>query len=1071
MSTPSRPLIHLLAAASLFSVAAAQPAGGDAERAYRAGTGLLNRGMNDLAADEYRAFLRDHPDSPKAPQARYGLAVCLVRLGKHAEAAAELDKVVTLKNFEFAADAKMLRAQCCLAAGDAASAVDWLRRLLKDSPNFAGADAATALLGEAEYTTGDFTKARATLADIIEKWPTSPSRERAEYLLALCEAANGKDQVAADRLAKWRESHAASPLLKHATLVEAQCRHRAGDPETALSLYAVAAACGDPAIEPDALVGKAQLIRAAGHADQALATLDDLAVRYPKFAAGAAGQLERARCLAESGKFTQALTTLDAIPSEQAEPLGAEVAFWRARCELRLHHAEKAAAVLKRAVETYPKSPWVPDLLLERGAALTAAGNDADAEPVYQSIADSGAAAPLKARALLARAGTQHRLGKFPQSLAACREYLDDNPAGAEAADARLLIAENEYLQHAYDKAETAYASFLSHDPTHPQAWRAGVRRGLCLVQLNRPADAAPLLQKAAESADTGDPSLLRAAVTALGDIAFAASDWTAAERWLRQATDGAAPDSQAALLKLGLCLHRQSKLAEAVAIYERVTAGNSRSDAAIQASFERGQALVELKRFDDAKAAFEQTLAMEAKSESPRFKTHSLRHLAAIASAQGRDADAAALLDQLASAPGAGEAGVDAALDRAGLLLRQGDYEQAEAAYAAIVKAHPTHARAGEARVQHAIALCRSGKLEEAIKEFDSLSPSSAVGDPTLAAAAAYERAWALAHLNRTPEAIDAYAALLNSSPPKNIEAHAAVELAQLHISKSDFAAALPLLERCRAAASSPNDADANPLLPRAVYLRAVCELRTGQPGDAAKTLANFAKEFPRSDLLDSAGVTYGEALLATGRAAQAAREFSAVADRTTDQPLRSAALLRLGEAAAATQDWAASERAFSRHRELFADSDQWFRAAFGIGWALENAGKREDAIAAYRAVVEKHDGPTAARAQFQIGECLYGLGRLDEAVRELLKVDILYQYPQWSAAALYEAGRCFAEQKKHTEAIAQFEQVAKRFPDSQWAKPATEAAAAARPAPLPGRTSSVDQPASLPVTPGRLK
>jgi TolA-binding protein len=116
------------------------------------------------------------------------------------------------------------------------------------------------------------------------------------------------------------------------------------------------------------------------------------------------------------------------------------------------------------------------------------------------------------------------------------------------------------------------------------------------------------------------------------------------------------------------------------------------------------------------------------------------------------------------------------------------------------------------------------------------------------------------------------------------------------------------------------------------------------------------------------------------------------------------------------------------------------WFQARFGVGWALENEGRLDEAVEAYRAVVKRHQGPTAARAQFQIGECLYSQKKYVEAVRELLKVDIHYAYPEWSAAALYEAGRCFQEMGDPVDARRQFEQVRQQHADTHWAQLAGE-------------------------------
>ena len=112
---------------------------------------------------------------------------------------------------------------------------------------------------------------------------------------------------------------------------------------------------------------------------------------------------------------------------------------------------------------------------------------------------------------------------------------------------------------------------------------------------------------------------------------------------------------------------------------------------------------------------------------------------------------------------------------------------------------------------------------------------------------------------------------------------------------------------------------------------------------------------------------------------------------------------------------------------------------------------------MAEYRRVAAGHQGPTAARAQFQIGECLFAQGKHEEAARELLKVDILYAYPEWSAAALYEAGRCLEATGKAADARAQYEQVVQKHGDTRWAKLAGERLsakpAAAPPVPERGR------------------
>ncbi|MDO8631312.1 MAG: tetratricopeptide repeat protein, partial [Phycisphaerales bacterium] len=207
-------------------------------------------------------------------------------------------------------------------------------------------------------------------------------------------------------------------------------------------------------------------------------------------------------------------------------------------------------------------------------------------------------------------------------------------------------------------------------------------------------------------------------------------------------------------------------------------------------------------------------------------------------------------------------------------------------------------------------------------------------------------------------------------------------------------------------------------------------------------------------SALLSSASYYAGEASFRVGRHEKAITHFTRVVKDFASDPIAEPATLRLGECQAVLQRWALSERVFKDYLDRFGDRDQWFAAQFGVGWACENQKRYDDAIEAYRRVVERHQGPTAARAQFQIGQCLFAQKKFDSAVRELLKVDILYAYPEWSAAALYEAGRCFTQLGDPAEARKQFTEVAEKYKDTKWAEPASrqllELSAAAA---LPGR------------------
>jgi TolA-binding protein len=334
---------------------------------------------------------------------------------------------------------------------------------------------------------------------------------------------------------------------------------------------------------------------------------------------------------------------------------------------------------------------------------------------------------------------------------------------------------------------------------------------------------------------------------------------------------------------------------------------------------------------------------------------------------------------------------------------------------------------------------------------------------DPALRATIAYEEAWLLRALDRDEDAAAAYRRLLDLPAGRGtadetratLAAHGRLELAELEADAGRYDEAARLLrELIGTVEQAPEGARA--LREPATYRLGVYEYSRESHADAIARLEEFIRLFPESDSVVSAHLLAGEALFTTGSHQRAAEHLRVAAAKGTDAT-RAPALLRLGECLAVLQHWARSEEAFAEYLRVAPDSELWFQARFGVAWARENAGRLDDAMTAYAVVVDRHQGPTAARAQFQIGECLYAKKQYEEAARELLKVDILYAYPEWSSAALYEAGRCFEAMRDEARARTQFEQVKTNHAGTEWARLAAK------------RLEALDQGALTGALPGR--
>lgn len=86
-----------------------------------------------------------------------------------------------------------------------------------------------------------------------------------------------------------------------------------------------------------------------------------------------------------------------------------------------------------------------------------------------------------------------------------------------------------------------------------------------------------------------------------------------------------------------------------------------------------------------------------------------------------------------------------------------------------------------------------------------------------------------------------------------------------------------------------------------------------------------------------------------------------------------------------------------------------------------------------AYNKVIHSPAGAkteTAARAQWFIGETFFHQKNYQAALREYLKLEILYAYPTWQAAALFEAGKCHELLGEKKEAAELYRRILNVYP-----------------------------------------
>lgn len=114
-------------------------------------------------------------------------------------------------------------------------------------------------------------------------------------------------------------------------------------------------------------------------------------------------------------------------------------------------------------------------------------------------------------------------------------------------------------------------------------------------------------------------------------------------------------------------------------------------------------------------------------------------------------------------------------------------------------------------------------------------------------------------------------------------------------------------------------------------------------------------------------------------------------------------------------------------------------YQAEETLGRAYKSQGKFDEARAVFKQVIDDPNGKrteTAAKAQLMIAETHYLQKDYKAALESYLKVDILYDFPEWQAPALFQAGACDEQLGDWPQVVRDYELLIAKFPKSEWAE-----------------------------------
>jgi cellulose synthase operon protein C len=1009
-----------------------------AAKKLAAAGGLFHQGLFKMAGETYGEFIERYPDHADISAARFGLAISRYRIGgalrvkdpaaaakEYQVASRELVLVAADEKFEQGDQALEVLGHCQLSLKACDKALAAFEQLIKRYPKSPRVESVTLSKAQTLYMLGKFAPSRDACAAFLKTYPKSPSLMTAQYFMALSLKSLKQYAQAAETLDKLLETPNC-PYQIDALLLLGQCQQSTGKLDLAEAAYRKMIKTGPPNRQVDARYSLAVVLYEAGKFAEAVkeckAVLGDKNSRYAEAARFQLGLSQWA-----AGDVSAARSTFQQVVKQDASRKS-HAAYWLARCDMadkKFDIARKTLTELHASGKGIPNAEQVSYDIAVCSMSLDKYQQGAADFEAYRKAFPKG---PKLVDTLYRQAFCLHKLAKYDACEKLCRQVIaaGDSPVKQAAAE---LAAESLFLDGKYAAAEKELTELAKLAKDEVSKLRFAVRIGQCAFFAGDYKRAAELLGGPVADKRVAGDAALREAILILGDARLRTDQFAGAAEAFAKYLSVSNKNLDEAKYKLAVSNLRASKKSDAAKAFLTVIGGDVSSPWVLRSLFEYGQMMYHDGQSVRAATALKKVMDAKAPAELAAGATYLIAWIDFDAK---KYAPAAKKFAQMVEKYPNHKLAKDAAFQQALCMQLDKKLPEALAGFQAFAKAYPSDKRAAEANRMAAQCLTGMDKHAEAMKLLTALADDpKTVSDEVL-----YELAWSQREANAVDPAIVSYRKLISEYPKTAKLIAARAELADLlYDKKKQYKEAAELLT----AVLADKSADAK-TMSVSHYRLGWCYQKTGDTVNEAKIFADFATKYPKDPAAASALYQAGAAYTKLSKWDLAAGQFETLLKSFAKHELAPQSYIQLAQVQSQAGKLDESRKSYQAFLEKNAKHKLAYLAKFGIGWSYESQKKYDEARKWYSAVEESHNGPTAARAKFQIGETYFAEEKYERAARELIAVDAVYAYPEWSARALLEAGRALDAGGQKDLARKQYEACVKKYPKSKSAEVAAE-------------------------------
>ncbi len=428
---------------------------------YIAAESRLQLGKYDEAEKLYADLLRDYPKHADAESWRVRQGTALELQKKYAEVVALLQPIAgQIKNAEARAEALYLVGSSLAEQKQFAAAVPELEASLAAAPKSRQADEALLLLGQSYFATKEADKARETLQKLVADFPASKVLDRAHFRLGeYAVAANDLKRAAAEYrmvVEKWPNSSLAPNAL-----------HGLGWAMFDQRAYPEAEDVFNTLVEK---FPKSNL-NVRGHYARGLARhqlgkfADAAADLQAVLSAGGVGQGERSDaryvlglCQVGLKQPADAAATFQTLLKDDPKYAALDKVYYElAWAEKQAGHDKEAVDAFAELIKQCPDSPRVGECQFHVGEAAYKAGKFRDSATAYAAAVDKAGKSDLGEKAAHKLGWAYYRLDAMANAQQIFSYQRTNWPKGLLAPDAAFMEAECLFKQKKYEDALAAY--------------------------------------------------------------------------------------------------------------------------------------------------------------------------------------------------------------------------------------------------------------------------------------------------------------------------------------------------------------------------------------------------------------------------------------------------------------------------------------------------------------------------------------------------------------------------------------------------------------------------------------